>query len=170
MAFSPAINSLSFEQSDQTSPLPARSQRNSRNASTRGTASFSCLSFRRITFDRPVRQLESLVVVVEDETKFSQGHGLLKETFCLAGNDLTLVHQHLLFLKTLRNSLGDFEKFLQAIAHARMLNIVCQLKNDPVNCKSLTSDVVVVRPVKSLIQSLKQTSAIRLYSRMNSRN
>ena len=36
--------------------------------------------------------------------------------------------------------------------------------------KSHTSAVVVVRPVKSLIQSLKHISAIRLYSRKNSRN
>ena len=162
--FSP-VRRRSGAEVNSTYATPRNSRRNLEANSHRSIC--SC----RITVDRSINQLQCIIAIVASETQLNQAHNLLKKTFCLAGDDLIFVHQHLLFLKTLRNSLGHFEKLLQTVGHAGVLENPSRMSFVKVNhFRKRTSEAVVVRPVKSLMQSLKHTSAIRLYSRRNSRN
>ena len=172
------LNTGSCFQGRQLSPIRRRSgvevsstsatPRNSRTNLQRQCSQIYCF-VDRVTVDRSLDQFQFIIVVIASETKFNQDPNLLKKTFCLAGDDLIFVHQHLLFLKTLRNPLGHFEKLIQTVVHAGILETPIAARSFP-EFERHTSEALVVRPVKSLIQSLKHTSAIRLYSRRNSRN
>lgn len=107
----------------------------------------SFLSRFRIAFDRSIDEFKFIIDFVTSKTKFSQDEYLLKKSFGFSSDHLSFVHQHLLFLKTLGNSLAHLKKLFQTVINAVVLNNEFEFSTIIFRFSSFTSAAVTVRPV-----------------------